>query len=286
MASYHMGSSYPSSLFNTSSSSISSSFSNNSFLSNNNFGLSNEHFFSSSHSSLSTLPPLPPLPPPPLPPPHTPPGASACYPLPTYPMRGGGSITLHRNEHLQSHTHAARNGSFMFGREPPSVTSSLPGASNIMYPTNISPWPTFEPTFDITSFPTVTRPPKQKRPRMSLQKRLLVNARERERMRVLNKAFESLRDALPCYIADGHMAKITTLRLAINYIKALTDLLNDHQNHATMQQCPKTGFPFRPEQNHEELFTSIFRDSSADGLRPVFKNLEERLAICKKTKRD
>ena len=68
---------------------------------------------------------------------------------------------------------------------------------------------------------------KHKRPRNSLKKRLLVNARERERMRVLNQAFQSLRDALPCYIADGHMAKITTLRLAINYIKALTEVLKD-----------------------------------------------------------
>lgn len=68
---------------------------------------------------------------------------------------------------------------------------------------------------------------KQKRPRNSLKKRLLVNARERDRMRVLNNAFQALRDALPCYIADGHMAKITTLRLAINYIKALTEVLNE-----------------------------------------------------------
>lgn len=70
---------------------------------------------------------------------------------------------------------------------------------------------------------------RHKRSRMSLQKRLLVNARERERMRVLNKAFEALRDALPCYIADGHMAKITTLRLAINYIKALTEVLEEQK---------------------------------------------------------
>ena len=71
---------------------------------------------------------------------------------------------------------------------------------------------------------------RHKRSRMSLQKRLLVNARERERMRVLNKAFEALRDALPCYIADGHMAKITTLRLAINYIKALTEVLEEQKD--------------------------------------------------------
>ena len=77
---------------------------------------------------------------------------------------------------------------------------------------------------------------RHKRSRMSLQKRLLVNARERERMRVLNKAFEALRDALPCYIADGHMAKITTLRLAINYIKALTEVLEEQKDSDTEKE--------------------------------------------------
>ena len=81
----------------------------------------------------------------------------------------------------------------------------------------------------LTPSSSVARGLRHKRSRMSLQKRLLVNARERERMRVLNKAFEGLRDALPCYIADGHMAKITTLRLAINYIKALTEVLNEQK---------------------------------------------------------
>ena len=77
------------------------------------------------------------------------------------------------------------------------------------------------------------QPVKPKRPRNSLKKRLLVNARERDRMRVLNNGFQALRDALPCYIADGHMAKITTLRLAINYIKALNEVLNEETTKGT-----------------------------------------------------
>ena len=87
---------------------------------------------------------------------------------------------------------------------------------------------------------------KAKRPRNSLKKRLLVNARERDRMRVLNNGFQALRDALPCYIADGHMAKITTLRLAINYIKALTEVLNDETpactpiSRCTQRSCGPT----------------------------------------------
>lgn len=82
------------------------------------------------------------------------------------------------------------------------------------------------------------QPSKPKRQRNSLKKRLLVNARERDRMRVLNNGFQALRDALPCYIADGHMAKITTLRLAINYIKALNEVLNEDAPVGTpVAQC-------------------------------------------------
>ena len=68
------------------------------------------------------------------------------------------------------------------------------------------------------------------RSRTMYNKRLLVNARERERMKTLNKGFENLRNALPCYIADGHISKITTLRLAINYIKSLSAVLQDATN--------------------------------------------------------
>lgn len=121
------------------------------------------------------------------------------------------------------------------------------------------------------------RQAKPKRPRMSLQKRLLVNSRERERMRILNKAFESLRDALPCYIADGHMAKITTLRLAINYIKALTDLLNEQR----VMSGKSGGVICRKERTHEDIFSTILKDSKVEGVKPVLKNLNERLAITK-----
>lgn len=90
-------------------------------------------------------------------------------------------------------------------------------------------------------------PVKPKRQRNSLKKRLLVNARERDRMRVLNNGFQALRDALPCYIADGHMAKITTLRLAINYIKALNEVLSED---------PPNGMPGPRCTTHHQPCTS------------------------------
>jgi hypothetical protein len=74
------------------------------------------------------------------------------------------------------------------------------------------------------------------RSRTLYTKRLLVNARERERMKTLNKGFENLRNALPCYIADGHISKITTLRLAINYIKTLSAVLEDAEGQTLVEQ--------------------------------------------------
>ena len=74
------------------------------------------------------------------------------------------------------------------------------------------------------------------RSRTLYNKRLLVNARERERMKTLNKGFENLRNALPCYIADGHISKITTLRLAINYIKTLSAVLQDAEGQTLVEQ--------------------------------------------------
>lgn len=106
--------------------------------------------------------------------------------------------------------------------------------------THVPPPPRFEPE-------ETPAPVKPKRQRSSLKKRLLVNARERDRMRVLNNGFQALRDALPCYIADGHMAKITTLRLAINYIKALNEVLNEE---------PPNGLPGPRCTTHHQPCTS------------------------------
>ena len=193
------------------------------------------------------------------------------------------------HHHHQHHLHQQQNSrtgsglpTWSTGRDlmslPPTASS---GASSSSYPAMIYPpqpsWQSsYENTMNIRPM-QMPKPPKAKRPRMSLQKRLLVNARERERMRVLNKAFESLRDALPCYIADGHMAKITTLRLAINYIKALGDLLNEQNMFASKLGSIGNG----NEKSHEELFSNILRDSKVDGVKPILKNLDERLAISK-----
>ncbi|KAK3584882.1 hypothetical protein CHS0354_023467 [Potamilus streckersoni] len=62
------------------------------------------------------------------------------------------------------------------------------------------------------------------------KKRLLANCQERKRMQRLNKALEKLRSVLPPQFQLYHrrMSKIRTLRVAMNYIATLTEMLAEH----------------------------------------------------------
>ncbi|KAJ8416928.1 hypothetical protein AAFF_G00328060 [Aldrovandia affinis] len=55
------------------------------------------------------------------------------------------------------------------------------------------------------------------------QRRMKANTRERNRMHGLNDALESLRKVVPCYSKTQKLSKIETLRLAKNYIWALSE---------------------------------------------------------------
>lgn len=69
--------------------------------------------------------------------------------------------------------------------------------------------------------------PKAKPPPLSKYRRKAANARERGRMVEINDAFEELRQVLPDIEAGktSKLTKITTLRLAMNYISALRQTL-------------------------------------------------------------
>ncbi|XP_041952847.1 neurogenic differentiation factor 4 isoform X2 [Alosa sapidissima] len=56
-------------------------------------------------------------------------------------------------------------------------------------------------------------------------RRVKANARERSRMHGLNDALDSLRRVMPCYSKTQKLSKIETLRLARNYIWALSEVL-------------------------------------------------------------
>ncbi|XP_019411982.1 PREDICTED: neurogenic differentiation factor 4 [Crocodylus porosus] len=60
-------------------------------------------------------------------------------------------------------------------------------------------------------------------------RRVKANARERTRMHGLNDALDNLRRVMPCYSKTQKLSKIETLRLARNYIWALSEVLESGQ---------------------------------------------------------
>ncbi|KAM4536183.1 neurogenic differentiation factor 2-like isoform 1-T1 [Fundulus diaphanus] len=65
----------------------------------------------------------------------------------------------------------------------------------------------------------------QARIERSKMRRIKANARERTRMHDLNSALDNLRKVVPCYSKTQKLSKIETLRLAKNYIWALSEIL-------------------------------------------------------------
>ncbi|KAJ8397045.1 hypothetical protein AAFF_G00010990 [Aldrovandia affinis] len=79
------------------------------------------------------------------------------------------------------------------------------------------------------------RGPKKKKMTKARQERFRVrrvkaNARERSRMHGLNDALDNLRRVMPCYSKTQKLSKIETLRLARNYIWALSEVLESGQS--------------------------------------------------------
>ena len=60
-----------------------------------------------------------------------------------------------------------------------------------------------------------------------IQRRLVANARERSRVHALSNAFNLLRTSIPSYSPEQKLSKLTILRVAINYISALEEILVD-----------------------------------------------------------
>ena len=60
-------------------------------------------------------------------------------------------------------------------------------------------------------------------------RRIKANGRERERMKGLNEQLELLRETIPCFSFSQKLSKIETLRLAKNYIEALTQMVSTNE---------------------------------------------------------
>ncbi|KPI90928.1 PREDICTED: helix-loop-helix protein delilah-like [Papilio xuthus] len=112
------------------------------------------------------------------------------------------------------------------------------------------------------------REPRARRPPQPLSKyrRKTANARERSRMREINRAFETLRQAVPAAAITGapvpceKLTKITTLRLAMRYITALSAALRDSspdRESETRPECwPSDSSTDRDTENRPDRWPS------------------------------
>ncbi|KAF0307806.1 Helix-loop-helix protein delilah [Amphibalanus amphitrite] len=105
--------------------------------------------------------------------------------------------------------------------------------------------------------PKVRQPrPKARPPPLSKYRRKTANARERDRMKDINSAFELLERSIPDLSLRTHaekVTKITVLRLAINYIKAMTAMLDsDAESAACDSPCGPSSVGSSPSSGSSE----------------------------------
>ena len=101
---------------------------------------------------------------------------------------------------------------------------------------------------------------------LSKYRRKNANARERSRMREINQAFEALRRAVPqmsvTHQTNEKLTKITTLRLAMKYISALSAVLSNEPQQDLLSDCSELDC-FLLESDGESLpLQSDFSDHS------------------------
>lgn len=86
-----------------------------------------------------------------------------------------------------------------------------------------------------------TAPVSSKRPRLTHNKRLVANARERERVHNLTAAFEALRRVLPMYGDQEKLSRLSILRIACSYVLVLGALneldFSQGQNAYTLNEA-------------------------------------------------
>lgn len=101
--------------------------------------------------------------------------------------------------------------------------------------------------------------PKQRPAPLSKYRRKTANARERDRMKEINQAFETLRNVVPQMPinpqANEKLTKITTLRLAIKYIATLSSVLDQYT-------------PIHPQDNFSEM-DCFLAESDGESSQPV-----------------
>ena len=115
--------------------------------------------------------------------------------------------------------------------------------------------------------------PKSKPPPLSKYRRRTANARERGRMHEINEAFDELQKVVPQYPdSSTKPTKITTLRLAMNYIQALRDMLGYSDGGADTMSGDDGGATPCPTSplgstgsTREDSSSSVPSDTSSEG---------------------
>lgn len=103
---------------------------------------------------------------------------------------------------------------------------------------------------------------------LSKYRRKTANARERSRMREINRAFETLRRAVPAADAVGtpvqceKLTKISTLRLAMRYITALSAMLHEGDSGSDESRPDRWSSPFCSDLS--ELSTELERETPSE----------------------
>ncbi|GFW97530.1 uncharacterized protein TNCV_4992051 [Trichonephila clavipes] len=104
-----------------------------------------------------------------------------------------------------------------------------------------------------------------KRPRTRDEKQNLASQRERNRMRLLNLAYDRLRELLPCRKPpEKKLPKIQTLRFAIAYIKDLNELLSCGRQVEYQPRAPAPNYYSWLRQMKENVQQPQFQDQNVN----------------------
>ncbi|KAK6182305.1 hypothetical protein SNE40_010018 [Patella caerulea] len=113
--------------------------------------------------------------------------------------------------------------------------------------------------------------PKTKPPPLSKYRRKSANARERTRMNEMNVGFERLREALPA-LDPSKVTKLTLLRLAMNYINSLREVLGYSENNPLSFES-SGGSTYSSSSGDENSFSPVSDFLLSDGCTDDLMNL-------------
>lgn len=102
-------------------------------------------------------------------------------------------------------------------------------------------------------------------PQQQIQQRQAANMRERKRMQSINDAFEGLREHIPILPYEKRLSKVDTLKMAIDYINLLSELIKKDTNGNE----PKGPVPEPPKK----IVLQAHRGQSPHSKKNLWRNL-------------